>query len=339
MSKPLCLRLSFFGLALLVVCNGMGYLLFSFWNNVPLPSIRSQLAASRSRFSRSSQRAIVLGGDSAAVGAADEDEYVPYDEDDDPVVVDRPWWEWGKEPGDNKEVNYTAQEEAWDTWKEDNSSAASFNISELLNEDEEWGSWEGAWREDGFARRKRPPRPPRPPPPPPVPDRIKANQSAWPIWWFAPFFDHTSFGREAATLVLGLMRHNELPQDKASLSRPSRRPHFPLPPPVPPGPAARNSTHTPGRCRSCARLPPLPLPLFAPCRPHRQHAPAATAPVITHGQAFLRKWPHCSASLPHASSPPAVPSRLSRKNRCGLLPLKAAATTPTMNSCRRRTLR
>lgn len=27
-----------------------------------------------------------------------------------------------------------------------------------------------------------------------------------PLWWFAPFFDRSSFGIEAATLVLGLIR-------------------------------------------------------------------------------------------------------------------------------------
>ena len=27
-----------------------------------------------------------------------------------------------------------------------------------------------------------------------------------PVWWFAPFFDRSSFGIEAATLVLGLIR-------------------------------------------------------------------------------------------------------------------------------------
>jgi hypothetical protein len=28
----------------------------------------------------------------------------------------------------------------------------------------------------------------------------------WPVWWFSPFFDGSSFGQEAATLVLGMMR-------------------------------------------------------------------------------------------------------------------------------------
>lgn len=27
-----------------------------------------------------------------------------------------------------------------------------------------------------------------------------------PLWWLAPFFDHTSFGKEAATIILGLVR-------------------------------------------------------------------------------------------------------------------------------------
>ena len=35
---------------------------------------------------------------------------------------------------------------------------------------------------------------------------IAKNQTDWPLWWFAPFFDRTSFGKEAATLVLGAMR-------------------------------------------------------------------------------------------------------------------------------------
>ena len=28
----------------------------------------------------------------------------------------------------------------------------------------------------------------------------------WPLWWFAPFFDRTSFGKEAATILLGAIR-------------------------------------------------------------------------------------------------------------------------------------
>ena len=32
------------------------------------------------------------------------------------------------------------------------------------------------------------------------------NQTDWPVWWFAPFFDHGSFGKEAATTVLGMVR-------------------------------------------------------------------------------------------------------------------------------------
>jgi hypothetical protein len=39
----------------------------------------------------------------------------------------------------------------------------------------------------------------------PDPEVLK-NQTDWPVWWFAPFFDRTSFGKEAATLVLGMMR-------------------------------------------------------------------------------------------------------------------------------------
>ncbi|GAX77787.1 hypothetical protein CEUSTIGMA_g5230.t1 [Chlamydomonas eustigma] len=35
---------------------------------------------------------------------------------------------------------------------------------------------------------------------------ISANQTDWPVWWFAPYFDRTSFGKEAATLVLGMIR-------------------------------------------------------------------------------------------------------------------------------------
>ena len=27
-----------------------------------------------------------------------------------------------------------------------------------------------------------------------------------PIWWFAPFFDGSSFGKEATTAILGLIR-------------------------------------------------------------------------------------------------------------------------------------
>ena len=49
---------------------------------------------------------------------------------------------------------------------------------------------------------------PIPPPPPlvvyPHPESIK--QTDWPVWWFAPFFDKTSFGKEAANLVLGMIR-------------------------------------------------------------------------------------------------------------------------------------
>jgi hypothetical protein len=47
-------------------------------------------------------------------------------------------------------------------------------------------------------------------PTPTLPDpAIAANQTDWPIWWMAPFFDRTSFGKEAATLVLGMMRYVE----------------------------------------------------------------------------------------------------------------------------------
>jgi hypothetical protein len=35
---------------------------------------------------------------------------------------------------------------------------------------------------------------------------VAANQTDWPLWWFAPYFDRTSFGQEAATLVLGALR-------------------------------------------------------------------------------------------------------------------------------------
>ena len=35
---------------------------------------------------------------------------------------------------------------------------------------------------------------------------VAEQQREWPLWWFSPFFDHTSFGYEAATLVLGLVR-------------------------------------------------------------------------------------------------------------------------------------
>jgi hypothetical protein len=59
---------------------------------------------------------------------------------------------------------------------------------------------------------------PSPPPPSPryifaheparvLPDpAVAAAQTEWPVWWFAPFFDRTSFGHEAATIVLGGMR-------------------------------------------------------------------------------------------------------------------------------------
>jgi hypothetical protein len=36
-------------------------------------------------------------------------------------------------------------------------------------------------------------------------DRVR-QQTDWPMWWFAPFFDRTSFGKEAATIVLGALR-------------------------------------------------------------------------------------------------------------------------------------
>ncbi|GAX76012.1 hypothetical protein CEUSTIGMA_g3455.t1 [Chlamydomonas eustigma] len=39
------------------------------------------------------------------------------------------------------------------------------------------------------------------------------NQTDWPLWWFAPFFDHTSFGKEAATTILGITRSRALPED------------------------------------------------------------------------------------------------------------------------------
>ena len=32
------------------------------------------------------------------------------------------------------------------------------------------------------------------------------NQTDWPVWWFSPFFDPSSFGREAATTVLSMVR-------------------------------------------------------------------------------------------------------------------------------------
>ena len=35
---------------------------------------------------------------------------------------------------------------------------------------------------------------------------VAEQQREWPLWWFSPFFDRTSFGYEAATLVLGLVR-------------------------------------------------------------------------------------------------------------------------------------
>jgi hypothetical protein len=31
-------------------------------------------------------------------------------------------------------------------------------------------------------------------------------QLDWPIWWMAPFFDGSGYGREAATYVLGMIR-------------------------------------------------------------------------------------------------------------------------------------
>ena len=52
----------------------------------------------------------------------------------------------------------------------------------------------------------RPPAAPPMPPPLPAPPDPGRNQSDWPVWWFAPFFDHTSFGKEAATTVLGMVR-------------------------------------------------------------------------------------------------------------------------------------
>ena len=50
------------------------------------------------------------------------------------------------------------------------------------------------------------PHPPPSPPSPPSPPDPGRNQSDWPVWWMAPFFDHTSFGKEAATTVLGMIR-------------------------------------------------------------------------------------------------------------------------------------
>eukprot|EP00955_Chlamydomonas_euryale_P062866 358493-Chlamydomonas_euryale.AAC.3 len=35
---------------------------------------------------------------------------------------------------------------------------------------------------------------------------VAANQTEWPVWWFAPFFDRSSFGKEAATMLLGGLR-------------------------------------------------------------------------------------------------------------------------------------
>ncbi|KAJ9534502.1 hypothetical protein QJQ45_022145 [Haematococcus lacustris] len=37
------------------------------------------------------------------------------------------------------------------------------------------------------------------------------DMTTWPLWWFAPFFDRTSFGKEAATLMLGLGRSGAMP--------------------------------------------------------------------------------------------------------------------------------
>ena len=40
----------------------------------------------------------------------------------------------------------------------------------------------------------------------PAPPDPGWNQTDWPVWWFSPFFDHSSFGKEAATTVLSMVR-------------------------------------------------------------------------------------------------------------------------------------
>ena len=45
-----------------------------------------------------------------------------------------------------------------------------------------------------------------PVPLPPAPPDPGWNQTDWPVWWFSPFFDHSSFGKEAATTVLSMVR-------------------------------------------------------------------------------------------------------------------------------------
>ncbi|KAJ9522340.1 hypothetical protein QJQ45_008185 [Haematococcus lacustris] len=42
---------------------------------------------------------------------------------------------------------------------------------------------------------------------------LAVNQTTWPLWWFAPFFDRTSFGKEASTLLLGLGRSGAMPTE------------------------------------------------------------------------------------------------------------------------------
>eukprot|EP00798_Chlamydomonas_sp_ICE-L_P030656 gene30656-35672_t len=47
-----------------------------------------------------------------------------------------------------------------------------------------------------------------------LPDpEVAANQTDWPLWWFAPFFDKTSFGKEAANLVLGMLRSDAVAEN------------------------------------------------------------------------------------------------------------------------------
>jgi len=50
-----------------------------------------------------------------------------------------------------------------------------------------------------------PPLSPTLPSPPPAP-HPGWNQTDWPLWWFAPFFDHSSFGKEAAMTIFSMVR-------------------------------------------------------------------------------------------------------------------------------------
>lgn len=266
-TMPACLRLSFFGLLVVVCLNGVVYVLLSSFH-VPLPNSH-RLAEKRLSFDsgrqQGLQRRIRVGGSGGDSGASTEDEYEPYDDvepepppeeegDDEtlglwsdgvasPTDDGASGWESGNGTAWNESVagdfNFTLLEELWEKQVVDwaaNSSAAESGGSGAQDGSEAGGGKEGEEgnRDDtifgggeqvgastpgsgqgsGGDAAAVAERPPWPPPPPALPERIRANQSSWPIWWFAPFFDHTSFGREAATLVLGVLRGGVLRPDE-----------------------------------------------------------------------------------------------------------------------------